>query len=178
MECLSRELAGPGRAFAAAEIGVPLVVTIAPQTPPRLTASEPSLSRSPVALTSWDVVSDLVVGFLLPAVSLLLGFWVAFRRPRDPLAWLLLAPDVELSTRFANRCCVGLAARLARSRLALRSTPRDRVPIIIFLFGRFFPEPFARGSRYDVVWRALQWLCALPFAMLSLCPESSFRSVG
>ncbi len=34
---------------------------------------------------------DFVVGFLLPFVSLLLGFWVAFRRPRDPLAWLLLA---------------------------------------------------------------------------------------
>ena len=42
-------------------------------------------------LNSWSNFSDLVVEFLLPGLSLLLGFWVAFRRPRDPMAWLLLA---------------------------------------------------------------------------------------
>ena len=48
-------------------------------------------------------------------------------------------------------------------------------PIVMFLFGRFFPEPFPRGSRYDTSWRAMQWLCALPFAILAL-PELSSRS--
>jgi len=31
-----------------------------------------------------------VVGFLMPWVCFLVGFWVAFVRPRDPLAWLVL----------------------------------------------------------------------------------------
>src|SRR5260221_2780154 len=31
-----------------------------------------------------------VVGLLMPWVCILLGFWVAFARPRDPLAWLVL----------------------------------------------------------------------------------------
>ena len=39
---------------------------------------------------SWADLSTFVIQMLLPAVSLLLGFWVVFRRPRDPMAWLLL----------------------------------------------------------------------------------------
>ena len=41
-------------------------------------------------------------------------------------------------------------------------------PILIFLFGRYFPEPFPRNSRYDYVWRFLFWLCAVPFAVIAL----------
>ena len=58
-------------------------------------------------------------------------------------------------------------------------------PVAIYLFGRFFPEPFPQGSRYDYTWRALQWCCALPFALIALTGviitiggASDYRSVN
>jgi hypothetical protein len=66
-------------------------LTIVPANDPAGAERTISLPVTKSRFASWDVVSDSVVGYLLPATSLLLGFWVAFRRPRDPLAWLLLA---------------------------------------------------------------------------------------
>jgi sigma-B regulation protein RsbU (phosphoserine phosphatase) len=105
---------------------------------------------------------------LLPAVSLLLGFWVAFRRPRDPMAWLLLGLMMSFPHILATSVVEGWPPGWREAGLLYELTLGAVFPIIIFLFGRFFPEPFAPGSNYDKVWRALQWLCALPFAILAL----------
>ena len=168
MECLTRELA-----FWAAPFG-------------QLKSASPWWSRSfrkisrlaiqrnislPVTLTrfgSWDVATDLVVGFFLPAMSLVLGFWVAFRRPRDPLAWLLLVLMLSFPHILQTFIVQGWAPVWRVAALLYESALLASFPIVMFLFGRFFPEPFARGSRYDKAWRALQWLCALPYALLAL----------
>ena len=89
-ECPTREPAFWATPFGQLQVGVPLVVTIVPKDLPIAAQRTISLPVTSARFNSWDVASDLVVGFFLPAVSLLLGFWVAFRRPRDPLAWLLL----------------------------------------------------------------------------------------
>ena len=52
--------------------------------------------------------------------------------------------------------------------VAYESLLQSAFPIVIFLFGRFFPEAFPPGSRYDKIWTAMQWLCALPFAVVAL----------
>jgi sigma-B regulation protein RsbU (phosphoserine phosphatase) len=116
---------------------------------------------------SWDVVSDFVVGFVLPFMSLLLGFWVAFRRPRDPLAWLLLALMLSFPHILQTFVSYGWPRGWREAGVLYESTLETAFPIIIYLFGRFFPEPFPAGGAHDRLWRAMQWFCALPFAILS-----------
>jgi sigma-B regulation protein RsbU (phosphoserine phosphatase) len=143
------------------------VVTIVPAHAPAGGQRTISLPVTRSGFESWDVGSDFVVGFLLPFVSLLLGFWVAFRRPRDPLAWLLLALMLSFPHILQTTVVYGWPPGSREAGVLYESTLEAAFPIIIFLFGRFFPEPFPQGSNHDKVWRALQWLCALPFAILS-----------
>jgi sigma-B regulation protein RsbU (phosphoserine phosphatase) len=175
---------GLGHAFSAARPGTPLLVTIAPANAPG-TQRTISLPVTQSQFSSWDFASDLVVGFLLPAVSLLLGFWVAFRRPRDPLAWLLLALMLSFPHILQTFVVYGWPPGWREAGVLYESTLLAAFPIIIFFFGRFFPEPFARGGKTDLVWRALQWFCALPLALLAGCGVivtvgglSDYRSVA
>jgi sigma-B regulation protein RsbU (phosphoserine phosphatase) len=155
-----------GRAFAKAEAGTPLVVTIVPAGASAGGQRTISLPVTRASFESWDVLSDFVVGFLLPFVSLLLGFWVAFRRPRDPLAWLLLALMLSFPHILQTFVVNGWRPGWRELGVFYESTLSAAFPIIIYLFGRFFPEPFPQGTRYEKMWRALQWFCALPFAIL------------
>jgi phosphoserine phosphatase RsbU/P len=157
-----------GQAFRSATVGVPLRVTIVPKDSPAGAQRNISLPVTPVHLNTWGATSDLVVSFLLPALSLLLGFWVAFRRPRDPMAWLLLALMMSFPHILQSFIVQGWAPGWRTAGLLYESILMVAFPIVIFLFGRFFPEPFPRGSSYDKVWKAMQWLCALPFAFIAL----------
>ena len=157
-----------GRAFEDVQVGVPLVMTIRAKDTPAGGQQNVSLPVTAEQLASWDTAADLVVGFLLPAVSLLLGFWVAFRRPRDPLAWLLLVLMLSFPHILQSYIVNGWPPGWRAAGLLYESTLTSAFPIAIFLFGRFFPEPFAPRSRYDYGWRTLQWLGAVPFAILSL----------
>jgi len=115
----------------------------------------------------WDVVSDSVVGFFLPGVSLVLGFWVAFRRPLDPLAWLLLAVMLSFPHILTSFIVYGWPVGWREAAVLYETVLEAAFPVILFLFGRFFPEPFPQGSRFDRTWRILQWAAAVPFALLS-----------
>jgi phosphoserine phosphatase RsbU/P len=156
-----------GRAFTKTEAGTPLVVTIVPAHAPAGGQRTISLPVTKSNFESWDVSGDFVVGFLLPFVSLLLGFWVAFRRPRDPLAWLLLALMLSFPHILQTFVVYGWPPGWREAGVLYESTLSAAFPIILYLFGRFFPEPFPQGSRHDKVWRAMRWLCALPFAILT-----------
>ena len=157
-----------GHAFRTASVGVPLAVTIAPKDFPAGVQRSISLPVTSTRLNPWGVASDVVVGFLLPALSLLLGFWVAFRRPRDPMAWLLLALMMSFPHILQSFLVQGWAPGFREAGMLYELILEAAFPIIIFLFGRFFPEPFPPGSRFDKIWKALQWLCALPFAFITL----------
>ena len=157
-----------GQAYRSATVGVPLAVTILPKGSPPGGQRTISLPITSARLNTWDTSSDLVVGFLLPIVSLLLGFWVAFRRPRDPLAWLLLALMLSFPHILQTFIVHGWAPGWRVAGVLYDSLLEAAFPIVIFLFGRFFPEPFPQGSRYDIVWKTLQWVCALPFAVIAV----------
>jgi phosphoserine phosphatase RsbU/P len=174
-----------GRAFTSAEAGTPLVVTIAAAGAPGGGQRAISLPVTKSEFKSWDVVGDLVVGFLLPFLSLLLGFWVAFRRPRDPLAWLLLALMLSFPHILQTFVVNGWPPGWREAGVLYEGALSAAFPIILFLFGRFFPEPFPQGGRYDQAWRAMRWLCALPFAILggfdvivNVVGVSDYRSVA
>jgi sigma-B regulation protein RsbU (phosphoserine phosphatase) len=157
-----------GTAFKNAKASTPLVVTIVPAGAPAGGQRTISLPVTKATFESWDTAADLVVGFLLPFVSLLLGFWVAFRRPRDPLAWLLLALMLSFPHVLQAYVVYGWPPGWREAGVLYESIFSAAFPIIIFLFGRFFPEPFPQGSRYDKAWAAMRWLLALPFAILEV----------
>ncbi len=87
-----------------------------------------------------------MIHLLLPAVSLLLGFWVAFRRPRDPMAWLLLGLMISFPHVLQSFVVQGWPPGWREAGVFYETVLSALFPIIIFLFGRFFPEPFPRGT--------------------------------
>ena len=134
------------------------------QPPKQITASFP-LSPSP----RWDWKNSLPNALLLvilPFASMLLGFWVAAARPRDPLAWLVLAlmlsfvcfgdPNVE--------CWPFYARDLA---LVFRTVNRSAFSIWMLLFGIYFPEPFPAGSR-AANWSWRKWILIVPLALFAV----------
>jgi phosphoserine phosphatase RsbU/P len=172
-----------GQAFENARPGVPLVLTVVAKDAPGQRSIHLPVTSDP--FNSWNTFSDLVLELLLPAASLLLGFWVAFRRPRDPMAWLLLALMMSFPNILNSFIIEGWPPGWRETGMLYQSTLEASFPIVIYLFGRFFPEPFPQGSRYDQGWRALQWFCALPFALIALTGVivsigalSNYRSVA
>jgi hypothetical protein len=135
-----------GKAFRDIQVGIPIVVTIAPKSAPDEQRSI-SLPVTRAQFHSWDTASDMVVELLLPAVSLVLGFWVAFRRPRDPLAWLLLALMMSFPHILQAFIVQGWPPGWRVAGVLYELILEAAFPIVIFMFGRFFPEPFPPGSR-------------------------------
>ncbi len=174
-----------GQAFEKARAGVPLVMTIVAKDASSGEQRSIDLPVTSTAFYSWSNFSDQVVEFLLPGLSLLLGFWVAFRRPRDPMAWLLLALMMSFPNILKTFIVEGWPPGWREAGLLYQLILEAIFPVAIYLFGRFFPEPFPQGSRYDYTWRALQWCCALPFALIALTGviitiggASDYRSVN
>ncbi|HEY0544111.1 MAG TPA: SpoIIE family protein phosphatase [Pyrinomonadaceae bacterium] len=102
-------------------------------------------------------------GVLMPNFCMLLGFWVAFVRPRDPLAWLVLALMLSFGTLGLEGWAGGSGWWLpafAVYRTGLIST----WPIWMLLFGIYFPERFTLDRKLP--W--LKWLIIVPLALSSL----------
>ena len=174
-----------GHARAMRRAGVPMAVTIAPKNGAdsnQQTIALPVIAQPP---NPWADLSTFVIQMLLPAVSLLLGFWVVFRRPRDPMAWLLLGVMMSFPHILQSFVVQGWPPVWREAAVFYETALNCLFPIVMFLFGRFFPEPFPRGTRYDRIWRAMQWLCAVPFAILAVAGVvvevvslSDYRSVA
>jgi sigma-B regulation protein RsbU (phosphoserine phosphatase) len=116
-------------------------------------------------VVNWIFVVSTTI--LTPAFCLLLGFFVAAMRPRDPLAWLLLA----LMLSFAQ-----LSIATSRSLMDVISRWPDIVrpaailynvlfastwSIWILLFGIYFPERLGLDRR----WPWLKWLVIAPIGV-------------
>jgi phosphoserine phosphatase RsbU/P len=157
-----------GRARETRRAGVPMVVTIVPKNGAGSDERSIVLPVKAAPGNSWDTSNTYVIKVLLPAVSLLLGFWVAFRRPRDPMAWLLLGLMMSFPNILQSFIVQGWPPGWREAGAFYETVLNSLFPILIFLFGRFFPEPFPRGSRYDRAWRLMLWLCAVPFAIVAL----------
>ena len=142
--------------------GQPLRVTVQrtkanhpPQTVDRIVHAHPQQRRK----LTWALT--ILLYTILPGFSLALGFFVAFSRPRDRLAWLTLAMLASFG-QFANGNFFALDAPWLQIVLVYRSLLNNTWPLWVMLFGLYFPKPFP--------WlRARPWivyLLSLPFLVL------------
>ncbi len=129
----------------------------------QLASHEIALTKPPAQATS---ALSVLVFLIMPMFCFALGFWVAFIRPRDHLAWLLLALMISFAASFppgAEFWGPGSRDFGAAYHGALSNT----LPIWMFLFGLYFPEPF-RVLKRKIVWKAACWVVLAPLAAFAL----------
>ena len=133
----------------------------------------------------WKFAADFTLYFLLPAICVLLGFWVALQRPRDPMAWLLLTLMLTFPHIFESYKAEAWPPGWREAAVLYHAMLGAMLPPVMFLFGRYFPEPFPAGSRWDKQWKVLQWSMAVPFTIFALIGSveavielSSFREAN
>lgn len=97
-------------------------------------------------------VVEFIYVYVVPTVCILLGFWVLFVRPRDPLAWILLFVLLGLGSlsleMYPLNTFVGAFRQICFSAWA---------PAML-LFGIYFPERLALDKKAP--W--LKWLLLAP----------------
>jgi phosphoserine phosphatase RsbU/P len=150
-----------GEIIAHASAGDRLEVTVRPQGEPASAQRTISLRLEGRGPPHRPVVVTLLL--VMPALCLLLGFWVAAVRPRDPLAWLLLA------------LMLGFPAIFQPFAESWGPSVRDFGVIFHVLFGRllvfwmllfgiYFPEPFPADARWRW-WDWCKWAFGVPLVL-------------
>jgi sigma-B regulation protein RsbU (phosphoserine phosphatase) len=145
-----------GAAIAHAPAGDIMEVTVRTLGEPAPRVTNVTLQPHRFFLSSAGMVMVVTLKIVLPLFSILLGFWVAAVRPRDPSAWLLLPVLLFLSTLYnAGMESWGFAVRDLATiyRVAINSG----WPLFMFLFGLYFPERTAQ--REDPRW--WRWTVAI-----------------
>src|ERR1019366_9428522 len=107
--------------------------------------------------------ANVVIQAVTPVFCLLLGFVVAFLRPRDPLAWILLGMMIG----FACLSPVDTSSWPDGDRQAGIVFFQSGVacwPIFMLLFGIYFPERLEFDHRHP--W--LKWLVIAPLMVLAV----------
>ncbi len=119
-----------------------------------------------------DMVLNVLLGIVMPTVCLLLGCWVVLARPRDMLAWLLLAVLLGFSELLGahNIENWGPGWRELGKFQTLGIAPLLAIlwPVSMFFLGMYFPEPFPPGNRMRRIWKWTAWALALPFTAFSI----------
>jgi sigma-B regulation protein RsbU (phosphoserine phosphatase) len=128
-----------GEAIARAKTGDTMRVTV--RTPGDATPRNVNVTIQPhrLDLSSAVTVTAVMLKIVLPVFCILLGFWVAAVRPRDPSAWLLLPVLLFLSTLYGagiESWGPGIRDLATIYRVGLNSG----WPLSMFLFGLYFPE--------------------------------------
>jgi sigma-B regulation protein RsbU (phosphoserine phosphatase) len=113
----------------------------------------------------WNILGDVALYFVLPGIAVLLGFWVAFSRPHDPMAWLLLALMLTFPHIVGTNTVQGWHPGWREAGMLYQRLLNGMFAPVMFLFGRFFPESFPKGRVLDRIWRVLQWGVAAPLTI-------------
>lgn len=148
-------------AYNHAHIGIPIVLEVESSGKIRTIAL-------PVKSAQQDLegeIGNAIFNFLLPALCLLLGFWVVAVRPHDFLAWLLLALMMSVPQLFENYRVQGWPAGWREIAMVYHAGLGYMFTIIMFFFGRYFPEPFPPDRIWDKVWMVMQWVLTVPYAV-------------
>jgi phosphoserine phosphatase RsbU/P len=123
----------------------------------------------------------VILYVVTPWFCLILGFWVAAVRPRDPLAWLLLG----LMLSFTQIVGFGTGAWGPGVRDVAKLyhlLAGNFWPIAMLLFGLYFPEPFPNKDR--PLWKWLKWgliavmvVCSLPEVVVKTIAVENYAAV-
>jgi sigma-B regulation protein RsbU (phosphoserine phosphatase) len=161
-----------GRAIAHAHGGDVLEVTVRPKgnttdsgnraVSLKLSAEGRRLSGER-ELGGLDPLVKVLLALVMPLFCLLLGFWVAAVRPRDPLAWLLLALMLSFAAvpyPMSETWAPGLRDFGAIYHSALNTL----LLVWMLLFGIYFPEPFPASPRWHW-WNWCKWLFGAPLVI-------------
>lgn len=124
------------------------------------------LSEKPLPARDWIVASFL--NYLTPWFCILLGFFVAFIRPRDLLAWLLLLLMLSFSQVAqgdAFRSIIpGWHGWIRSVAMFYYTALNGTWGLWMMLFGQYFPDRVA-----DRFWdRMARWVLGVPLAALAL----------
>jgi len=149
-------------AYNHARLGVPILLQVESKGTIHTIALPVALAHS----SFWEKVATAILNFLLPALCLLLGFWVVAVRPHDSLAWLLLALMMTIPQLFENYVVQGWPAGWREVAMVYHASLGFMFTIIMFFFGRYFPEPFPPERIWDKVWKIMQWTLVTPVAVL------------
>ncbi|HEX8145001.1 MAG TPA: SpoIIE family protein phosphatase [Pyrinomonadaceae bacterium] len=98
---------------------------------------------------------------VMPVFCLLLGFWVAAIRPRDPLAWLLLG----LMLSFAQLRSIGMGHWpfwMRDAMVVYHMVSVSAWPLWMLLFGLYFPERL----KWDRRWPWAKWVLIIPLLFI------------
>ena len=132
------------------------------------TFSLPLKARGSSGLTpiGWILLASMTI--LTPAFCLLLGFFVAAIRPRDPLAWLLLALMLSFAQLSTSGPLMDVIMRwpdiLRPAAILYDLLFASTWSIWILLFGIYFPERLSMDRR----WPWIKWLVIAPIVVEAL----------
>ncbi|HZN11459.1 MAG TPA: PDZ domain-containing protein, partial [Blastocatellia bacterium] len=149
------------RALKHAQPGDELSVTVRRQTVP---ASEETvrvllIPKAAIASDQWFFV--MVIGLFFPLACVSLGFWVAAVRPRDALAWLLLALLLSSSQLFIIGGENGEGTAGSNLAMAYQVLFSQTWFIWLFLLALYFPTRLSLERRAP--W--LKWLLVIPLGV-------------
>src|SRR5450755_928467 len=113
------------------------------------------------AALGW--VNLIALDILLPFSCLLVGFFIAFRRPTDPLAWITMAMLVSFGALAGSPSYWAITPPWRETFIFYHSIRESLWPLWLVLFALYFPVPFAFVRRHG--W--LNWPLALPFLVLA-----------
>lgn len=122
--------------------------------------------------SQWAETLGLLV--ILPLSCLLIGFYIAFARPRDPLAWITLA----MLASFGQIAETGIPWLIPSPWrgvvLVYHALLTTTWPLWLLLFALYFPVAFPWWKRH--AW--LNWILALPAIYLTPLNIYGFMEAG
>lgn len=103
----------------------------------------------------------VVLGFLMPWVCFLVGFWVAAVRPRDPMAWLVLLTLLGFQVATWQQTAHRWPDWIRVPATVYAATFNGLWPLFFTLFGTYF------GGRleWDRRWSWIKWVVLGPVAV-------------
>lgn len=153
------------------EVGDPINLTVERSGEAGAPARQNITARAAAGeISFWQRFSDfsitLIFHILLPGISFLLGFYVAFLRPRDPQAWILLFLLLGIGAIGMEGGREGGLVRV------FQETAMNFVGIAMMLFGIYFPERLDFDRRHPVA----KWILLLPLGLAGIC--NLFEQIG
>jgi len=127
--------------------------------------------RPPVTPLKWAIILGLIV--FLPLSCLLVGFYIAFARPSDPLAWITMAMLISFGNIGGSGTSWALPSPWRELLFVYHPILSNTWPLWLVLFALYFPRPFPWIAR----WKWLIWvLAAPPLVLLSLDIYANFEA--
>ncbi len=114
------------------------------------------------AALGWTDVVLLYI--LLPLSCFAVGFFIVFRRPSDPLAWITMAMLVSFTALSGATGYFAIASPWRELFVVYHSLRDSLWPLWLVLFALYFPVRFAFLRKR--AW--LNWTLALPFVLLAV----------